>query len=168
MTDARTLDALLIVGGKRDPSAIAGRVALYDASGNPLDLAGMSQGPVGPKGDPGPEGPQGPQGDPGPRGNTGGDGPKGDAGPQGAKGDTGAVGGIGAKGDLGKQGVQGATGEQGARGDGTIVVNPDTPGICLTNPSVHPTSSEPRNTTAEWSEEKRIRELARAGWETFP
>ena len=92
MTDARTLDALLIVGGKRDPSAIAGRVALYDASGNPLDLAGMSQGPVGPKGDPGPEGPQGPQGDPGPRGNTGGDGPKGDTGPQGVKGDTGAVG----------------------------------------------------------------------------
>jgi hypothetical protein len=92
MTDARTLDALLIVGGKRDPSAISGRVALYDASGNPLDLAGMSQGPIGPKGDPGPEGPEGPVGPQGPRGDSGGDGPKGDAGPQGAKGDTGAVG----------------------------------------------------------------------------
>ena len=92
MSDPRTLDALLIVGAKRDPSAIAGRVALYDAQGNPLDLAGMSQGPVGPKGDPGPEGPEGPEGPKGDTGNTGGDGPKGDPGPQGVKGDTGAVG----------------------------------------------------------------------------
>jgi Collagen triple helix repeat (20 copies) len=92
VTDPRTLDALLMVGAKRDPSAISGRVALYDAAGNPLDLAGMSQGPVGPKGDPGPEGPEGPQGVKGDRGDTGGDGPKGDPGPQGVKGDTGAVG----------------------------------------------------------------------------
>jgi collagen triple helix repeat protein len=92
VSEPRTLDALLQVGSKRDPSAIAGRVALYDAAGNPLDLAGGSQGPVGPKGDPGPEGPQGPQGAQGPRGDTGGDGPKGDPGPQGVKGDTGAVG----------------------------------------------------------------------------
>lgn len=92
MTDPRTLDALLLVGAKRDPSAIAGRVALYDQFGNPLDLAGMSQGPVGPKGDTGPEGPEGPQGPKGDTGDTGGDGPQGDPGPQGVKGDTGAVG----------------------------------------------------------------------------
>jgi hypothetical protein len=92
MTDPRTLDALLIVGAKRDPSAISGRMALYDAQGNPLDLAEMSQGPVGPKGDPGPEGSEGPQGPKGDTGDTGGDGPQGDPGPQGVKGDTGAVG----------------------------------------------------------------------------
>jgi len=92
MTEPRTSDALLIVGSRRDPSAISSRIALYDAQGNPLDLAEMSQGPVGPKGDPGPEGPEGPQGPKGDTGDTGGDGPEGDPGPQGVKGDTGAVG----------------------------------------------------------------------------
>jgi hypothetical protein len=62
----------------------------------------------------------------------------------GAAGVNGANGAGGAKGDVGKQGgpgVQGATGPQGNRGDGTIVVNETTPGVCLTNPSVHLTST---------------------------
>jgi len=58
----------------------------------------------------------------------------------GPKGDAGAAGASGAPGVKGADGVAGATGAQGNRGDGTIIVNPDTPGICLTNPSVHLTA----------------------------
>lgn len=98
MSDPQTLSALLIVGSKRDPNQMPGRVALYDQDGNPLDLAGGSQGPMGPQGPAGPQGLQGPQGIQGVQGVAGPDGPKGDPGPVGPQGPTGAEGAQGLSG----------------------------------------------------------------------
>jgi hypothetical protein len=57
-------------------------------------------------------------------------------GDKGAKGD---VGGMGAQGNVGKEGAPGpagSNGPKGDRGDGLVLVNQDTPGVCYTNPSV--------------------------------
>jgi len=106
-TGPAVLDAILVTGTKRSQSRLSGRVALYDAAGNPIDLAAGSQGP---KGDPGPVGPEGPQGPKGDKGDIGAQGAAGAAGP---KGDPGL---IGPKGDKGDKGDQGLTGPQGLVG----------------------------------------------------
>jgi Collagen triple helix repeat (20 copies) len=123
------LDAVLVTGSRRNRTRAMGRVALFDAEGNAIDLAAGSQGP---KGDPGPVGPQGSQGvkgdkgDKGDQGLAGVAGPKGDqgvqgvVGPQGAKGDQGVKGdtGVGVAGPAGPQGATGAAGTQGPAGAG--------------------------------------------------
>lgn len=121
------LDAILVPGTTRDRSRAMGRVALFDADGNPIDLAAGSQGPKGDQGPVGPAGPTGPAGAPGApgaQGASGGAGPKGDpgvvgaTGAQGLKGDKGDKGdtGVGVAGPQGQQGPTGSTGPQGAAG----------------------------------------------------
>ncbi|MBS1799037.1 MAG: collagen-like protein [Acidobacteria bacterium] len=87
-----------------------------------LDVVLVSQGPVGPKGDPGAIGPQGPPGAGGAIGPAGIQGAAGPMGPQGPKGDAGVQGlqglqgPVGAAGPAGVQGVAGATGPAGSPG----------------------------------------------------
>jgi hypothetical protein len=62
-------------------------------------------------------------------------------GDKGAKGD---VGGNGPQGNVGKEGAPGpagSNGPKGDRGDGLVLVDAQTPGVCYTNPTVHLTSS---------------------------
>lgn len=96
------------------------RLALFDESGQPLNLIGGEQGPIGPQGPEGAVGPRGPQGFQGVSGSTGSPGPKGDTGAQGAQGPSGPkgdTGGTGGAGPTGPAGVTGAQGLQGVKGD---------------------------------------------------
>jgi hypothetical protein len=58
-------------------------------------------------------------------------------GDKGSSGTPGTPGTPGVKGDAGDRGAVGPDGAIGPRGDGTIIVTPDTPGVCYTNPSVN-------------------------------
>jgi hypothetical protein len=85
-------------------------------------LAGCSESPPGPKGEPGAPGPQGAAGPQGPQGERGPPGPQGKAGPAGPQGEVGPAGPVGAIGPAGPAGPAGLAGPAGAPGKSAAVL----------------------------------------------
>lgn len=104
---------VLSTGSKASEGQEYIRLALFDETGSPINLAGGEQGPPGPQGPEGAVGPQGAQGPQGIQGPTGSPGPKGETGAQGPQ---------GLKGDKGDTGLQGPAGPQGVPGAGGAAI----------------------------------------------